>query len=109
MPCRRGSSFGKGREAIRFRPRSEHRPSSLPDRIRAGLRDLEAKRKLTRPRPELDRVIAICLEKCDLLGTGRWVGQQYEGCPRFGRPCDGAFCKWIDSLADAGTWCEQWG
>ncbi len=81
-------------------------PPSLADRICA---DLQQRTDVTRFPEDLDRIITICTTQCKRLGTGRWGEVRYEGCPRFGRPCTGAFKKWMTSIADAKTWCEPWG
>lgn len=83
-----------------------HEPEALAERIRYHLQQLS---DVTRSPADLDRAITICTTQCKRLGTGRWGEVKYEGCPRFGRPCDGAFEKWMQSLADAKTWCELWG
>ncbi len=87
--------------AIPFRERP-----SLSERIREHLQQLP---DVTRSPEDLDRIITICTTQCKRLGTGRWGEVNYEGCPRFGRPCTGAFKKWTTSIADAKTWCEPWG
>lgn len=81
-------------------------PLPLPGRVR---HHLQQRTDVTRPQPELDRLIAFCLEQCDKLGTGQWGEVNYEGCPRFGRPCTGAFEKWMKALADVNCWCDKWG
>jgi len=80
-------------------------PANLADRIR---RTIDQRSDVTRTPEDLDRIILICTTQCERLGTGRWGETKYEGCPRFGRPCKGAFDKWMASLADAKTECEEW-
>lgn len=81
-------------------------PLSFTESIRNYLSQLP---DVTRSPEDLNQIITICTTQCKRLGTGQWGETKYEGCPSFGRPCTGAFEKWMASLADAKTWCEQWG
>ena len=81
-------------------------PQSLTEQIYGHLNQLP---DVTRSPEDLERIITICTTQCKLLGTGQWGEVKYEGCPRFSRPCNGGFDKWMKSLADAKTWCEQFG
>ena len=100
------STFGKGREAITFRRGAAREPQPLTERIR---RTIDQRPDVTRSPEDLNRIIQICTTQCEKLGTARWGEVHSEGCPYHGRPCDGAFEKWMASLADVRTWCQHWG
>ncbi len=82
------------------------KPLPLAKRIHQAI---DERTDVTRSPEDLDRIITICTTQCKRLGTGQWGEVKYEGCPRFGQPCNGAFGKWMKSIADAKTWCEHFG
>lgn len=76
---------------------------TVTDRTRKTLKQLESENKMTRPWPEVERILSICTQQCDRFGS-----RHPETCSRFGRPCYGAIQRWTRAIADKGCTCERW-
>ncbi len=83
-------------------------PANLAERIRWTIAQ---RSDVTRSPEDLERIITICTTQCPVFGTLYIGDNRYarETCPYHGRPCNGAFEKWMHALADGRTWCNHWG